>query len=62
MERIYLQCIAWILASATLIDSCRFCTSVQVVDDNSVNKSVKSSKRTKQLQGDILVRHYGSYT
>ncbi|KAL5147274.1 NADH dehydrogenase [ubiquinone] iron-sulfur protein 7, mitochondrial [Glycine soja] len=33
-----------------------------VVDDNSVNKSVKSSKRTKQLQGDILVRHYGSYT
>ncbi|KAG5034448.1 hypothetical protein JHK87_009358 [Glycine soja] len=35
---------------------------VQVVDENSVNKSVKPSKRTKRLPGDILVRHYGSYT
>ncbi|KAG5018866.1 hypothetical protein JHK87_014721 [Glycine soja] len=34
----------------------------QVVDENSVNKSVKPSKRTKRLPGDILVRHYGSYT
>ncbi|KAL5165334.1 NADH dehydrogenase [ubiquinone] iron-sulfur protein 7, mitochondrial [Glycine soja] len=34
----------------------------QVVDENSVNKSVKPSKLTKQLPRDILVRHYGSYT
>ncbi|WVZ20956.1 hypothetical protein V8G54_008278 [Vigna mungo] len=33
----------------------------QVVDENSVNKSVKPSKRSKRSPGDILVRHYGSY-
>ncbi|KAG5127136.1 hypothetical protein JHK82_027971 [Glycine max] len=34
----------------------------QFVDDNIVNKSVKTSKLTKRFPGDILVRHYGSYT
>ncbi|XP_068482370.1 histone-lysine N-methyltransferase TRX1-like isoform X1 [Phaseolus vulgaris] len=33
----------------------------QVVDENSVNKSVKPSKRSKRSPRDILVRHYGSY-
>ncbi|KOM41805.1 hypothetical protein LR48_Vigan04g200300 [Vigna angularis] len=33
----------------------------QVVDENSVNKSVKPSKRSKRSPTDILVRHYGSY-
>ncbi|QCE15979.1 uncharacterized protein LOC114162233 [Vigna unguiculata] len=33
----------------------------QVVDENSVSKSVKPSKRNKRSPGDILVRHYGSY-
>lgn len=34
----------------------------QVVDENSVNKSVKPSKQSKKSSGDVLVRHYGSYT
>ncbi|TKY74471.1 PWWP domain [Spatholobus suberectus] len=34
----------------------------QVVDENSVNKSVKPSKPSKRLLGEVLVRHYGSYT
>ncbi|XP_020211020.1 uncharacterized protein LOC109795870 [Cajanus cajan] len=34
----------------------------QVVDENSVNKSVKPSNRRKRLPGEVLVRHYGSYT
>ncbi|CAJ1973984.1 unnamed protein product [Sphenostylis stenocarpa] len=34
----------------------------QVVDENSVNKSVKPSRRSKRSPGNILVRHYGSYT
>ncbi|KAL2340027.1 hypothetical protein Fmac_007967 [Flemingia macrophylla] len=34
----------------------------QVVDENSVNESVKPSKRSKRMPGEVLVRHYGSYT
>ncbi|KAK7410442.1 hypothetical protein VNO78_01223 [Psophocarpus tetragonolobus] len=34
----------------------------QVVDEKSVPKRAKPSKRSKRSPGDVLVRHYGSYT